>query len=306
MSSTKPRTRSGRSRRGAQQGRSPLLKAVAGGSVLGIGIIAVMFVLLRPDPNSPSPVSRVATQDYHAVALAPDDPEVVFFGHHGGILRSEDAGTTWTPVSGLAQDAMNIATERENPDSMYLAGHNVFMRSGDGGRTWQHVQNDLPGLDLHWFAMDPDVPSRLYANAVGLGLFQSVDGGTTWNPWTVQIPGDASISALAVLGGDPANILAGSRSGELLLSADGGSTWEQVGSVDSMPMDFALNPDATTIYVGTMRGVYRSEDKGLTWTRLPLNTEVVTLAAGGSSPERVVVVNSQGEVFRSDDGGQTW
>lgn len=306
MSAAKSRARSRRPTRATKQGRSPLLKAVAAGGVLGIGIIAVMFILMRPDASSPSPVSRVATQDYHAVALAPNDPDVVLFGHHGGILRSDDGGLTWTAIPGLAQDAMNLAIGRGNTQSMFLAGHNVFMRSDDGGQTWRHVANDLPGLDLHWFAMDPDIPSRLYANAVGFGLFWSTDSGATWAPWPVQIPGGSSISALTVLGGDPANILAGSEAGELLLSADGGSTWEQVSSVDSMPMDFALNSEATTIYLGTMDGLYISEDKGLTWTRLPLNTEVVTLAAGGSNPERVIVVNSKGEVFRSDDGGQTW
>ncbi|NQW24149.1 MAG: hypothetical protein HQ475_11965 [SAR202 cluster bacterium] len=246
------------------------------------------------------------TQDYHALALAPGNPDTVFFGHHGGILESLDGGKTWNKISGLSQDAMNLAVSHENPEVMYLAGHNVFMKSGDGGQTWRDIQNNLPGLDLHWFAPDPDNSSRLYANAAGFGLHQSSDGGVTWTPWDLQIPGDASVSALTVLGGRPVNVLAGTEDGNLFLSSDGAASWEQVGTVNSMPMAFALNPDGVTIYLGSMDGVYRSEDKGLSWTRLPLETRVMALAAGGLNPERVVVVNDKGEVFRSDDGGQTW
>lgn len=278
-----------------------------GVAVVAIIAVAATVLLAQSDTGtSATPISQVGTRDYHALAMAPGNPDLIFFGHHDGILTSSDGGRTWRAVPGLNQDAMNLAIAHQRPHVMYLAGHDVFMKSEDAGQTWRHVQNNLPGLDLHWFAMDPDNPSKLYANAVGFGLHRSVDGGATWTPWALQIPDVASISALAVMGGDPASVLAGGKDGKLFVSADSGATWKQVGIVDSMPMAFALNPDAGTIYVGSMNAVYRSEDKGLTWARLSLNTTVVTLATGGSDPERVIVVNNKGEVFRSNDGGQTW
>ena len=283
--------------------RWPLLAGVLAVAVVIGGLVACQT---SGSNTAVAPISKVETEDYHALALAPGNPDVVFFGHHGGILRSSDGGRNWQKVPSLNRDAMNLAAERQRPQVMYLAGHNVFMRSEDGGSTWTDVANDLPGLDLHWFAMNPDDPAKLYANAVGFGLFASSDNGATWSRWDLQVPGEGSVGALAVLGGDPVNGLAGMEDGLVLDSHDSGVTWEEVGRVDSMPTTFALNPDSRAIYLGTMKGVYSSRDGGISWTRLPFNTTVVALAAGGAGPERVVVVNNKGEVFRSDDGGQTW
>ena len=277
--------------------------------VLVIGVSVVVFAVLMLQRNSdPSatPTSQVTTQDYHALILEPGDSDSVYFGHHGGILKSSDGGSTWSEVPGIGQDAMNLAVSHTSPQVMYLAGHNVFMKSEDGGQSWRDVQNDLPGLDLHWFVMDPDDLTKLYANSVGFGLYQSTDGGSAWTPWDMEIPGDSSITALAVLGGNPENVLVGTDEGKLLLSPDGAASWEEVGIIDSTPLAFAMNRDTVSIYLGTSKGLYRSDDKGLSWIELPLNTRVMALATGGSDPERVLVVNDKGEIFRSDDAGRTW
>lgn len=277
------------------------------GIVLGLLVIGLWVSGCGPaSTSSPSPVSRLETEDVHALTISPGNPDDLFFGHHYGILKSTDGGDTWVQVPNLRQDAMNLAIGHESPKVMYLAGHNVFMRSQDDGQTWSNVQNNLPGLDLHWFAMHPDDPQKLYTNAVGFGLFSSADGGASWSTWSLETPGGSNITAIAVLGGDPLNVLAGGEDGSLFYSHDEGLTWEQVGSLNGRVMTFTLNRDAGTVYVGTAEGLYRSADGGTSWARLPLNTPIMALAAGGPPPERVVVVNDKGEVFRSDNGGTSW
>lgn len=104
----------------------------------------------------------------------------MYFGHHGGLLLSRNGGRDWQPTSLENADAMALAAPPADPQLMYAAGHNVFYKSEDGGRTWRPANNDLPGLDIHGFAADPEHPDLVYAHVVGFGLFRSEDSGETW------------------------------------------------------------------------------------------------------------------------------
>lgn len=40
--------------------------------------------------NIPVSISSLNTADYHALAFDPRDPNVVYFGHHNGVMKSTD------------------------------------------------------------------------------------------------------------------------------------------------------------------------------------------------------------------------
>ncbi len=42
------------------------------------------------------------------------------------------------------------------------------------------MPNDLPGLDLHAFAVDPADPDHAWTFAVGFGLYETTDAGRRW------------------------------------------------------------------------------------------------------------------------------
>ena len=48
--------------------------------------------------NVPVSISSLNTADYHALAFDLRDPNVVYFGHHTGVMKSTDGGVTWSPV----------------------------------------------------------------------------------------------------------------------------------------------------------------------------------------------------------------
>jgi len=91
-----------------------------------------------------------------------------------GLFRSDDAGVTWQPLSGL----------NDNPD------FRTFM----GGE-----QNAPPdGAKLHSIMVDPRDPAHLYLAMSTGGVHESIDGGRTWVP---IVRGLAVVEDL-----DPANI----------------------------------------------------------------------------------------------------
>ena len=120
--------------------------------------------------------------------------------------------------------------------------------------------------------------SHVYATT-NRGLHRSDDGGETWawqeldNPWQytraiVPRPDDPSILFLGTGNGPPGN------DGRLLRSRDHGLHWEPVrlpGDLNSTVWCIAMHPaDPRLMWVATNLGqLFRSEDGGEHWTRLP-------------------------------------
>jgi photosystem II stability/assembly factor-like uncharacterized protein len=71
----------------------------------------------------------------------------------------------------------------------------------------------------------------------------------------------------------------------------------------------AIHPQAPAVlFVGTQRGVYRSQDGGDSWRRmdLPEGRIVWSLAFHPHTPQVMFLGTEGSEVYRSDDGGEHW
>lgn len=255
--------------------------------------------------GSAQPISRLQTQDFHSLAFSPSEPDTVFFGHHGGLLVSRNGGRDWEPTSLRNADAMALAAPPSDPRIRYAAGHNIFFRSTDGGETWQPVSTNLPGLDIHGFAADPDRPELVHAHVVGFGLFRSEDAGDTWELRY------STMAALNLAVGEAGDRLYASaaRSG-LLGSSDGGLTWSQVpGPPGGGAIALAFDRPTGRLYVTTLdegAGLYFSEDGGETWSPLGLRGTLLAIAVSPHDPQRLIAVDDRGWVYASRDGGVTW
>lgn len=154
-----------------------------------------------------------------AIAVQPDNPDVVYVGtgegavrnsvsFGDGIYKTTDGGRTWTHL-GLrdSERFSRIVIHPANPRIVLAAamGHAFgrnpergIFRSDDGGATWQRTLfvNDTTGASD--VAIDPEDPSIVYAGMYdylrqpwtlrsggpGSGLFRSSDGGVTWTKLT--------------------------------------------------------------------------------------------------------------------------
>ena len=141
-------------------------------------------------------MGRIAAID----ALDEDYRTVLMGSASGGVFKSTNAGTTWTPIfdrygSGSIGD---VAFFQPDPDIIWVAtgesanrnssgwGDGIY-KSTDGGRTFQNM-----GLrdtaQIAEIAVHPSDPDIVYAAAIGhlwgysgsRGLFKTTDGGETW------------------------------------------------------------------------------------------------------------------------------
>jgi photosystem II stability/assembly factor-like uncharacterized protein len=137
----------------------------------------------------------------------------------------------------------------------------------------------------------------------------------TAQTWTTHGPEGAKIQVLAVDPHDSATVYAGTWSAGVFKSTDSGATWSAAndGVTSRLVFDLAIDPQTpTTVYLA-VDGVYKSTDAARTWRAinngLPGSSpRVRALAVDPQSSATVYATlsSSQGFVYKSIDGGETW
>lgn len=125
---------------------------------------------------------------------------------------------------------------------VYLADFNQLWVSYDGGATWALTAKSLPSRITSLAISQPNA-NAVYAGTESMGLYKSTDGGTTWSPVNTGLGLDPgvrlSITALAIDPLHPERVYAARgvwlgtshatiQPLDVMLSTDGGKTWENV------------------------------------------------------------------------------
>ena len=240
--------------------------------------------------------------------------------------------------------------------TIYLgAANGGVWKSVNSGVNWSCVTDAYPFYSVGALALDPSSPGTIYCGAGeangsvdsydGNGLWRSTNGGATWDQLGLTTTG--RIARVLVDPANPGHILVAAMGRQfstspdrgVYQSLDNGATWNQVLSVsDSTGVtDLVMNPvHPDTMYCATWErvrrltyrrtsgpesGVWRSIDRGTTWTRLsvglPTPTDSVgriALAVAPSRPSTVFAQVTGGAslgykgvgFYRSLNGGNTW
>jgi PKD repeat protein len=174
----------------------------------------------------------------------------------------------------------------------------------------------------------PTNDSIVYIGAANGGVWKTTDAGVNWTPTFVNV-GSQSISAIHVEAGTPQNVWAGTGdrfdgdcsgylSDGVFLSTDGGINWSPRNSGMSLSTITSLVTQANNANVvlaagfgdrcnqggDANGGIYRSTDKGASWTQVMDRKVEDLVALPGTS---TVLASAPGSgVYRSSDGGATW
>ncbi len=256
-----------------------------------------------------------------AVGVSATDPDLYYVGGaDGGVWKTTDGGSTWTPttdhmpttaIGAVAVDPTNdqivyVGTGEANYANHSRYGLGVF-KTTDGGATWEQLAEDtFGGRTFSKLVIDPQTPSTLYAavasaggfpalaaakghpGAMGLvGVFKSTDSGETWTHLTNGIPG-VEASDIAIDRQNPATVYAaignifGDPGNGVYKSIDAGASWNE------------LTAGLPSSQVGRISLDVSPSNPQTVYT---LFTRQTTSSGGGAS-------NMGG--FRSDNGGSTW
>jgi photosystem II stability/assembly factor-like uncharacterized protein len=172
-----------------------------------------------------------------------------------GLIRSADAGKTWTSVSELGTADFHAIELSGDRLICGFFGQAQVLVSSDHGASWETRVAPRVLVDLE---VSPSDPRRWIASTAD-GIYVTHDEGGTWRAIDPTPNSDfAWPSPEALYRLDPG--------GPLMLSRDGGVKWEQVGSTRGEPQALVA-ADPTTLYALLLDGtVKRSADGSGTWT----------------------------------------
>ena len=236
----------------------------------------------------------------------------------GGVWKSTNAGTTWTPIfdhygSSSIGDIkifqpdpriLWVGTGEANNRNSVAWGDGIY-KSTAGGETFPNVglRNTFQIARIVTHPRSPDTvyvaaAGNLWASTGDRGVFKTTDGGKSWQKLAGGLPDDPKIGATDLVI-DPENpqvlyaafyqrerlpwrFNGGSANGGIFKTTDGGKTW--------VKLTHGL-PAGATGRIGL--DIYRKNPKTL--------MAIVEAAAGSED-----LATPGSGIYRSDDGGETW
>lgn len=278
--------------------------------------------------------NQTNVQEYvHAIAASPDFARDGFClaARPTGLYRSDDGGHTWQAVSiqpdltaPLPCAAVAVSPDFVTDRTLFAGAPGAIARSEDGGQHWQLAGLTAPPPFISALAVSPNYTQdgTVFAGSVEDGVFRSADRGLHWAAWNFGLL-DLNVLALAV-SPDYARdetLFAATDSG-VFRSTTGGRAWREVDggaegqrSTDFAPvLSLALSPSYAQdglVFAGTEEhGLFRSSDRGCTWT--PVGSGVLSGAVNGivlspDYPRRPhILVLLPHTLLVSRDNGATW
>lgn len=255
------------------------------------------------------------TGDGFESAIDPVDPNIVYAqAQYGSLARidkrsGESVRITPKPRAGEAQYNFNwdapLLISRHNHKTLYFASNKLF-KSTDRGDSWEVISDDLDqNIDRNkWPLMGKWWPMDAVAK----------NGSTSRYGAIVSLAESRLQQGL---------IYAGTDDGQISITENDGKTWRKVNSFPGVPANtyvydlIASKHDVNVVYAafnnhksGDFKPyVYRSADKGKTWTNissnLPEKGAVYALEQDHGKAE-ILFAGTEYSVFVSLDEGKHW
>jgi photosystem II stability/assembly factor-like uncharacterized protein len=161
------------------------------------------------------PVSRVTGvyQDCHVIKLSQQDPDRLFVTTGDGLYRSDDCGANWLRLDRgyrMKKYFGAVVLHPHDPNIVYATAsmappsgaknESSIYKSTDGGTSFEEIATAIrPLYIVGWnaLAMDPLAAESLYVGAADGKLYNSNDGGESWQKLEIELPSEGRIRTLA-------------------------------------------------------------------------------------------------------------
>jgi len=277
------------------------LASIPGGPL--VSAIGDIDGYLHDDPSRHGRIHDPQIGTTTGLAVAPKDPRTM--ARVGdAMLVTHDGGATWKKTAAVKGRRGQVALSADGAVILHAPEKTKEVwRSSDGGATWTPVAG-LAKPNLRPVA-DP-LDAKVFYAYDDTALLVSTDGGASFAPRASLSAGGSRLVRVAPgRGGD---VWVALKSGGLVRSVDGAAHFAALDAVRYCgAVGFgkaAPGHDYPAVYiwgdVKGVRGVYRSDDAGATWTRV--NDDAHQYGGPGDGQFVVGDMNRYGVVYMSTAG----
>ncbi|MDJ0633128.1 MAG: hypothetical protein QNJ34_08050 [Xenococcaceae cyanobacterium MO_188.B29] len=279
-----------------------------------------------------------------AIAFFPKQHDSIVIGDRQGILyKSNDEGESWNQVFTLPQSEpiRTIVISPNFPsDKTFFVGTEKggIFKTVDGGISFQEVNEGLSDRAILSLAISPNygTDSTVFASTWQGGVFHSNDRGNTWRKYSRGLtkisqadefkePHFRDVKISPTFSEDKTIFLAAFTG--LFKSTNGGRVWGEIDIANTIAetiTGIGLSPDYindSTVAITTYyKGIYISNDQGLTWTdinkffakedqvkhnRINFITGRMVFSPNYRS-DKTILSGFWGYFLKSTDGGKYW
>ena len=255
------------------------------------------------------------------LGVDPNNPKIVYTTDYGRVIKTIDGGETWQQLytkkmaEAWASTGLQVTTvysvefDPFNQNHLLMPNTDIgLMQSFDGGKSWRTAVRDNGVPDrwvntTYWVAFDHEIKDKIWA------VMSNVHDLPRPKMWR--------------------NTPLSSYSGGILSSDDGGESWRSMsGNIGEaafthLLIDEGSDPQNRTLYACAFgKGVYKSEDNGMTWQlknngieehepmawRIIKNkdTHELFLIISRRSEDGSIGNRMDGAIYRSKDGAESW
>lgn len=246
-----------------------------------------------------------------------------------GIVKTANGGVDWQGANrivntdkSLLERSISMLRYNTAGDRLYASSYNGgLFSSDDAGENWTEVLGSVP---LYDFAFDPFDDQVIYAAAYLSErgrVFKTADGGKSWNEIYSDAGEENPVRAIGINPLNPSEILIGTGKGSVILSSDGGASWQLAFNLRER-INRIYWTESTLYIVGKETGLYESSNGGGSFEHLTdkirvnrRDSEVFLyssrpndyrqLAINPNNPENLYLTTNLG-VFESNNGGSSW
>ncbi len=213
--------------------------------------------------------------DVFAITINSTDNDHLIASACSGIYESLNGGENWKKIQGIpstSRRTRDILQHPSIPGTVYAATTQGFWMSTNGGKSW--IMTTSRTMEVNSVAVHPDEPKRVFIGTNNYGVLVSNDGGRNFVPTNDNFTSRFTYSVTPDRT-QPNRLYATTKNtstsgGFFFSSSDGGATWTQAKGLDiNRDSSYSVlqdRVDPNKIYIGTGSGIFRSLDRGLSWT----------------------------------------